>query len=1369
MLQHSHLVMSSFSNAIDEWSTRSTSGISALRHHLISSDFPDRLTPVNAMAAIVDSAYSSFSGSSYVADYQTSFKHDMCHLTTEQISYMDSEYVKAIYNPSVIENNPLQQHLHCEDSKQDASSSSGPEDHFSHKTKRSPTSNNSLCLPEHKISRQQGHGHSPPWVRHSVQNKLSQSCALSGNIEENSQLHLPSSTFLATSEDMMALDEVSSTCDENDQGSQTNKSNKNCFQEMNIYTGKPFSLEREEHIHSSCSDSTVDNHQMDGKTKKSSRRSWNEFVSEKLRGYKKKAGSWKQAKETNCSERTKSEEVEKLALDQEQEEQYQLLDQNIKDIEFDNLGKCNIKYKRHHTRTSQAVFSVHSDDLCEQPKAHSLKKDATIKPIPLLSQKQEARPQSSNFCDLPSEKITKASTPMLYHLAGGNSSFAMLNTSKQTKLLDTSEEPNSFQKKCHSQMAEPQQPFHKTKSPSQLDENLRNEFTDCETTGDPTCSYEDSFMLDYREKLKIAQKKVLRETSFKRRDLQMSLPVRLKLNPPKRPSVDHIRSYSLSSPIEDAKFTQPNISADKGHKKDESEKATVLRIGGRKRLTKEQRKLCYSEPEKLDHLGIHNSGLAWNSDESVQNKLGDHYRMKSLDKERTLSSSNISKTELKQIQHNALVEYMERRASRRPSNTHQSNLKKTSGTQSSPEWKSITNETSCNEDSLRYHHRRSTGTSSSYDATVTWNDRYLKMSLLGEQTHSADTLGEKTTYFDRCTLDDSKGYSKESSTSGCREGLKSSKNKQNSVGHLALSTSALQNNGNVSKNRLSVMGDNAASETEKVLIARSRGKSLEELGTSDRTRLSVLSQSSDQIYHNKVAMLMPRPESSSVTAVLHRDKLKACAEHESGRQPRQTNPEDFLEPHRSGVGKSAEEKCSRAQRTRGVSSDNSSSTLPSQIYTTATRISPCQQVEDEVFNCMQQEQDTHYTTEDNPPSPGALPVHLNTHMSSLEQSDEDLPGYDNEVRADVNDLCESSAVREPPFLPAGDHKAVVVHKHRKSTEFQSMSSIQQEELGPNPSNQVIGTQTASPVGYDEDRQSNGSTKQEMDGSMQEKRDSAIQDLNEVTLKPLAEERCSELVKEIVSKDKSLVDVLKPLPVRTSAIGLMKSLFHVDISVLEKCRNRGLKKDHRVNVEGMSKSHSKTMLLLQRKSDESLNEITSKKIELMSNINSQLEELFAQRESLLSEISDNTTQGTIMETIVKEVCKPNENERYMMFIGDLEKVVSLLFCLTTRLARVENALSRTDENTDAEEMQSLKERHSLLSRQREDAKDLKDNLDRREQVVTGILAKYLSEAQLEDYKHYVRLKTYFLIEQKDLEEKIKFHEEQLESLHNSIPP
>ncbi|XP_018418719.1 PREDICTED: protein Shroom1-like [Nanorana parkeri] len=871
----------------------------------------------------------------------------------------------------------------------------------------------------------------------------------------------------------MALSEVSSTCDENYQSSQTVKSNKDCFQGMDIHTEKPFSLESEEYTHNNHFDSTVDNPQREGKTSKSTRRSWNEFVSDKLRGYKKKAGSWKPAKEVNCYDGTKSEEVEKLALNQQQKEQYQLLTQNTKDMECDNLGKYDIKYKRPHTRTSQIVYGVHIDDLYEQPlaslnrddlldipKAHNLRKDATIKPIPLLSQKLDVRPQSSNFCDLPSEKITKASTPMLYHLAcSNNSSLAMLNTSIQTKQLDTCKESNTFQKK------------------------------------------EMNFFIS--------------------------------------------------------------------------------------------RRCATHEVAKLS--------------------VGSH----------------------------------------------------------------------CTRHTAR------------------------------EGPQVAACL---------CSV--------------------------------------------LLRVQLCVMGDNAASETENVF--RNRGKSMEELGTSNKTRLSVLSQSSDPIYHVKVATLVPRPESTSGTAVLHQDHLKACAEYESGKQPRQTSQEDFLEPHISVVGKSAQEKHSGSQRTSAVSSDNSSSTPPSQFYPMAAEISPCMKVEDKVFNCMQQEQDIHYTAEDNPPSHGTLPLHLNTHIASLEPSDEDLPGYDNEVRADVNDLCESSAVKEPPFLTTEYRDTEAVSKQTTSTDFRSMSSIQQEELEPNPASQVISTQTASAVGYDEYSRSNGSTGQEMDASMQEKRDTAMEDLTGVVQKPPTEERCAELVREIVSKDKSLVDILKPLPMRASAISLMKNLFHVDISVQEKCRNRGLKKE-KMNLEGMSKSHSKTMLLLQRKSDECPNEITSKKMELMSHINSQLEELFAQRESLLSEISDNTTHGTDLEVVVKEVCKPNEYERYMMFIGDLEKVVSLLFCLTTRLARVENALSRTDEDTDADEMQSLKERHSLLTRQREDAKDLKDNLDRREQVVTGILAKYLNEAQLEGYKLYVRLKTYFLIEQKDLEEKIKFHEEQLESLHNSIPP
>ncbi|KFQ96400.1 Protein Shroom1, partial [Nipponia nippon] len=160
-------------------------------------------------------------------------------------------------------------------------------------------------------------------------------------------------------------------------------------------------------------------------------------------------------------------------------------------------------------------------------------------------------------------------------------------------------------------------------------------------------------------------------------------------------------------------------------------------------------------------------------------------------------------------------------------------------------------------------------------------------------------------------------------------------------------------------------------------------------------------------------------------------------------------------------------------------------------------------------------------------------------------------------------------------------------------------------------------------------------------------------------------------------------------------------------------------------------------------------------ELISSLRSKLQTLWEERELVLSEARECAERGEELEAMVQDVCKPNEFERYMMFIGDLEKVVSLLLCLSSRLARVQNAMRRIDGNTDAEEKQSLNERHKLLSRQREDAKDLKENLD-------------LTDQQLQDYRRFVQVKTSLLIEQKDLEEQIKFFKEQIENLEKSIP-
>ncbi len=82
--------------------------------------------------------------------------------------------------------------------------------------------------------------------------------------------------------------------------------------------------------------------------------------------------------------------------------------------------------------------------------------------------------------------------------------------------------------------------------------------------------------------------------------------------------------------------------------------------------------------------------------------------------------------------------------------------------------------------------------------------------------------------------------------------------------------------------------------------------------------------------------------------------------------------------------------------------------------------------------------------------------------------------------------------------------------------------------------------------------------------------------------------------------------------------------------------------------------------------------------------------------------------------------------------------------------------------------TLTEKRKLLIRQHEDAKELKDNLDRREGVVYDILASYLSEENMADYEHFVKMKSALIIEQRKLEDKIKLGDEQLKCLMDSLP-
>lgn len=84
-------------------------------------------------------------------------------------------------------------------------------------------------------------------------------------------------------------------------------------------------------------------------------------------------------------------------------------------------------------------------------------------------------------------------------------------------------------------------------------------------------------------------------------------------------------------------------------------------------------------------------------------------------------------------------------------------------------------------------------------------------------------------------------------------------------------------------------------------------------------------------------------------------------------------------------------------------------------------------------------------------------------------------------------------------------------------------------------------------------------------------------------------------------------------------------------------------------------------------------------------------------------------------------------------------------------------------------QSLLEKQRVLIQQHEDARELKENLDRREGIVFDILVSYLGPESLADYEHFVKMKSALIIEQRELEDKIHLGEEQLKCLLDSLQP
>ncbi|XP_019115205.2 protein Shroom1 isoform X2 [Larimichthys crocea] len=1130
---------------------------------------------------------------------------------------------------------------------------------------------------------------------------------------------------------------------------------------------------------------------------------------------------------------------------------------------FETLEEIDMTQSRdigRHT-ANNPIFYCGPDRNCS-PHASTQTKDVTSlisNEPPHKREEQAKRGKRQPLGDVASERINKETTPLLYHLTGA--SRAALQPKKSSDFSMKGKEA-IVNKTGHGDVAVND---NERAPKSDTSKNDRGELISACNTLD------DSFKKYYKEKLKDAQSKVLRETSFKRRDLQLSWPHRTRQKPELRPPVIHTFSLSQDSETSTDTLTPSVISeeTERGSIEEVSEsqkemdnetekengrpenvaQPQVARIGGRKRLTQEQKKMCYSEPEKLNQLGggpVHSACRSFGNEGdilfAVEREVEEHAqqgeqglvaaRRKMFEtRGRALSASSASKTNLKHLQHKALVEYMERKTGQKvaepqqpapqlppPSRQRHSLGEKPFDWGSRP--LSANNEGKNTKKKLHRPHSAGRILDSS-TSSIRYAQFFSAQSCSGQyagQSNKPRWRESQGPSQGKCAsveslLDQPEPPSffrnRSTSTPHAFEGLQAEDYEMDPLPVNTMETWSPQKNAT----EVSIVKP-APEGQQRVRVVAQRGKSMEELGASKLTRPSAMSKSSEQL--DQLWRCSSRPGGPGG---LDRDKrsvsylgdTREAQGQERGRKKQYVTDQAAKEPETVGLKSTQGQTQNQTQRKSllkqnsepeedATTRNSSRSTSPAPSSSRARVHSGPPGSHGPVTDVFRSSRPPSETSS-NPPSPRGLETsekeikstsstptqtkllcenkpssRVRTSSSGTASEREqsvDEPGSNGQTPDSNHEVSLSCGVTTDPSLwilpPEEESKEEVQTSPLKDNVFDDSPAppTQASETSTSPCTSVSDANISQQV----EDEKNPEMGQEKTGENQEMLERGTPEGETESLeKPMERPQWEELVEAVVKADQSLARVLYPLANRKTALMLMEQLLSEDTLLMEEHYKKKQEQKGAVEstetVEGAEPSVPDSLKPqcadLQSKAD-----VTEKKRLLVSYIESRLRSLEEMRGPLQTEIQENVAHGETLEVLVREHCLPVELERYNLFIGDLERVVNLLLCLSARLARVQNALSTVDQHTDPEEKQSLDSRHRLLCKQREDAKDLKDNLDRRENLVSTFLSRQLSAEQLQDYRRFVQTKASLLIRQKDLEEKQRLGEEQLEALSSSL--
>ncbi|CAK8697026.1 unnamed protein product [Clavelina lepadiformis] len=180
------------------------------------------------------------------------------------------------------------------------------------------------------------------------------------------------------------------------------------------------------------------------------------------------------------------------------------------------------------------------------------------------------------------------------------------------------------------------------------------------------------------------------------------------------------------------------------------------------------------------------------------------------------------------------------------------------------------------------------------------------------------------------------------------------------------------------------------------------------------------------------------------------------------------------------------------------------------------------------------------------------------------------------------------------------------------------------------------------------------------------------------------------------------------------------------------------------------------------------EIIQKKIDLVFDIKWKLDELQIMRDLLEIEITENERLGKDVRKTIGGVCSKKEETKYNILVHDLDNIINLLLSISGRLTRVENAIQMLPSDAEAAEKELLRNKRQKLLHQYQDAKDLKEAIDVKQNGVSGLLFSCLNRDQFADFEHYIKMKTALIVERRELDDKVRLGEEQMQCLKESLP-